>query len=123
MQLPAVITPFLDSALEFLSPVITYLSMHPRMNYILLTLIFLLLVLLLALSRKKTPLRTSSLSQLAETELRAIAGDDVISSQLDLAKAYIEMNQKKIARDMLDSVIKKGSSHQQDAARLLIQSL
>lgn len=53
-------------------------------------------------------------------DLRAIAGDDVIVTQLDLARAYIELGKKKLAKQILEHVLNHGnSSQQQDAERLI----
>lgn len=53
-------------------------------------------------------------------ELSAIAGDDVFSTQLDLARAYIEMNNKLMAKKILKAVIDQGSKIQRDEAELLL---
>ena len=53
-------------------------------------------------------------------DIRAIAGDDVMVTQLDLARAYIELGKKKLAKQILDHVIKHGNSHQQQSARQLM---
>lgn len=55
--------------------------------------------------------------------IEAIAGDDVIATQLDLARAYIETGKKQSAKNILDHVIAKGSMAQQNEAQLLHQLL
>lgn len=55
-------------------------------------------------------------------DIRAIAGDDVMVTQLDLARAYIELGKKKLAKQILDHVIKHGNPHQQQSARQLMAS-
>lgn len=50
----------------------------------------------------------------------AIAGNDVIATQLDLAFAYIETNQKKSAQVILERIIKQGSENEQQEAKRLL---
>lgn len=52
-------------------------------------------------------------------DLKAIAGDDVLATQLDLARAYVETNRKILAKKILDHVIQHGSNSQQQEARAL----
>lgn len=49
-----------------------------------------------------------------------IAGDDVIATQLDLARAYIETGKSYLAKNILESVIKQGSDAQQKEAQYLL---
>jgi FimV-like protein len=55
-------------------------------------------------------------------DIRAIAGDDVMVTQLDLARAYLELGKKKLAKQILDHVIKHGNPSQQQSARQLMAS-
>jgi FimV-like protein len=55
-------------------------------------------------------------------DINAIAGDDVLSTQLDLARAYIETGKLQLAKKILMYVIEKGSSSQQQEARHLLGS-
>jgi len=55
-------------------------------------------------------------------DIRAIAGDDMMITQLDLARAYIELGKKKLAKQILDHVIKHGNPSQQQSARQLMAS-
>jgi FimV-like protein len=55
-------------------------------------------------------------------DIRAIAGDDMMVTQLDLARAYIELGKKKLAKQILDHVIKHGNPVQQQSARQLMAS-
>ncbi|MBV8802271.1 MAG: hypothetical protein JO131_04785, partial [Gammaproteobacteria bacterium] len=55
-------------------------------------------------------------------DIRAIAGDDMMVTQLDLARAYIELGKKKLAKQILDHVIKHGNPSQQQSARQLMAS-
>ena len=51
-----------------------------------------------------------------------IAGDDVVSSQLDLAQAYIEMGNISLAKPLLETVMSKGNQLQQITARKLLKT-
>lgn len=51
--------------------------------------------------------------------LLEIAGDDLIATQLDLARAYIETGKNSLARTILDPIIAQGNEvQQQEAIRL-----
>lgn len=52
-------------------------------------------------------------------DIQAIAGDDEIATQLDLARAYIEMDQKALAKDILQHVAQHGNVLQQQVAKKL----
>src|SRR5438445_12840789 len=69
-----------------------------------------LLFVLLVLLKLKTPQKKliKNTEEMQQT-VSAIAGDDVITTQLDLARAYIEMDQKKLAKEILAQVIKQGN--------------
>lgn len=58
-----------------------------------------------------------------ETDITAIAGDDIIATQLDLARAYIETDQNELAKKILEYVAEKGKMSQQNEARELLSSL
>lgn len=53
-------------------------------------------------------------------DFSAIAGDDVIATQLDLARAYIETNNKQNAKKILKVVIHQGNQSQKEEARTLL---
>ncbi len=53
----------------------------------------------------------------------AISGQDEIATKLDLAKAYIEMEDKDGAREMLNEVVKEGSAEQKQEAESLLQQI
>lgn len=53
-------------------------------------------------------------------DINAIAGDDVLATQLDLARAYIETGRKQLAKKILDHVVKQGNSSQQEEAKYLL---
>lgn len=53
-------------------------------------------------------------------DFSAIAGDDVLSTQLDLARAYIESDKKELAKMILRQVIASGNDTQQKEAQRLL---
>jgi FimV-like protein len=63
------------------------------------------------------------LSHLAKADLSAIAGDDLITTQLDLARAYLEVGKKQSAKAILDMVLTQGSLEQQQEAKHLLTSV
>lgn len=58
-----------------------------------------------------------------DEDLTAISGDDVLSTQLDLARAYIETGSKQLAADILKMVVKQGNVEQQKEARTLLVNI
>jgi len=65
-----------------------------------------------AASASKTPVEVDDLS--------AIAGEDLIATQMDLARAYIETGKQQPAIAILSTIIKQGSPTQQEEARTLL---
>lgn len=54
------------------------------------------------------------------SDFDAIAGDDVMATQLDLARAYVEADKSSLAVPILESIISQGSNEErQEAKRLL----
>ncbi len=60
---------------------------------------------------------------LTNKDIEMVAGDDIITTQLDLARAYAEMGKKQLAKSILQSVVKQGKPEQQQEARQLIDSM
>lgn len=56
-------------------------------------------------------------------EFDFMADSDEVTTKLDLARAYIEMSDADGARDILDEVIKEGTSAQQKEARQMLAAL
>lgn len=107
--------------IELLAPDIKsasiYLSSNPFLRYVLVGVILFVLIGIVILSRRNKKLNAENL------DMNAIAGEDVMATQLDLAKAYIEMNQKDAAKKILKQTIKRGSLLQKQEARQLLQAL
>ncbi|OGT53290.1 MAG: hypothetical protein A3E84_01595 [Gammaproteobacteria bacterium RIFCSPHIGHO2_12_FULL_42_13] len=57
---------------------------------------------------------------ISSKDINAIAGEDSIATQLDLARAYIEAGRKQLARKMLDHVVEQGTAMQQQEAEHLL---
>lgn len=78
--------------------------------------VLVLLVLLFIVSR----MRDEPQQKTAHPDVNAIAGDDLLTTQLDLARAYIEMDNKELAKDILQQVLRQGNATQKrEAERLL----
>jgi FimV-like protein len=60
---------------------------------------------------------------LSSKDIEMVAGDDVVTTQLDLARAYMEMGKKNLAKSILYHVSKQGQPDQQQEARRLISTL
>ena len=57
------------------------------------------------------------------SDISAIAGDDVMATQLDLARAYVETGRHLLAKKILDHVREHGNRFQQDEAHELLKSI
>ena len=110
----------LQFLIQIIKSIFVYLNLHPLIRFVLLQTILVLIGLIL-ISSTNSPQTKPKLP--LNKDLDAIAGDDIMATQLDLAKAYIEMNQKKSAKKMLKSVAKQGTKVQQAEAHRLIKSL
>lgn len=69
---------------------------------------------------KKSPLVQAAFS-FHPQDFSAIAGEDVMSTQLDLARAYIESDKKELAKVILRQVMVTGSPLQQQEAHRLLE--
>ncbi len=70
----------------------------------------------------KKPVKIQPMLQ-QETDITAIAGDDIMATQLDLARAYIETDQNDLAKKILEYVAEQGKTAQQNEARELLSLL
>jgi FimV-like protein len=119
MQLPTVIQQFYNLITQPLQPFADYISAHPMAQWGLIGMIIALMLLLLYIARDRPH---QSVAFAAHTDINTIAGGDTASTQLDLARAYIEMGQTKMAKNILNAVVKTGNSQQKKAALRLMQS-
>lgn len=56
-------------------------------------------------------------------EVAMIAGDNLIATQLDLARAYIEMDKKHMAKNILFQIKKTGTDSQKTEANKLLETI
>lgn len=88
-----------------------------------------LFLLIFAFSKTKKSTKISAVKDnkpptvITSQDIKAIAGEDVMSTQLDLARAYIEMDKKQLAKKILDHVFDHGNQQQQQEAKLLMSAL
>lgn len=65
-------------------------------------------------------LQYRSLAESPACDLQPLAGEDVRTAQLDLARAWIEMGRKEEARQILTGIRRKGTPEQRQAAARLM---
>jgi pilus assembly protein FimV len=75
----------------------------------------------LSMTMAKPALNTSADD--LDDEFDFLAGTDEVTTKLDLARAYIEMQDADGARDILDEVVKEGSEAQRTEARKMLSGL
>jgi FimV-like protein len=96
--------------------------------------IFILIILLLNPKKSNINLDSSqtahshvvgddSALQITASDISSIAGDDVCVTQLDLARAYIELGKTMLAKQILENVISDGNQNQQQTAQELLLTL
>jgi FimV-like protein len=57
---------------------------------------------------------------ISSKDIETISGDNVLTTQLDLARAYLETERKNLAKSILNNVLQHGSEEQrQEAQRML----
>src|SRR3989344_4351222 len=61
--------------------------------------------------------RTAQTEAAIQAEMQPIAGDDVVATQLDLARAYLETGSAAMAKTILKVVVKQGSQAQREEAK------
>lgn len=82
--------------------------------------VFIFIIGLYMICRFLTAVPAEAAEKGGEENIAAIAGDDVMTTQLDLARAYIETGEKQRAKKILDYIVEQGSDgHQEEARRLL----
>jgi FimV-like protein len=124
MDLMDQIPDVLQYVINTLQPAVTYLVHHPLLRFELLVLIVVTIGMVIFTEFDNRPVEIKPYEDdEAKTDLSTIAGDDIITTQLDLAKAYIEMKQKKLAKAMLKQTIRQGSVTQQATARQLLKTI
>ncbi len=66
---------------------------------------------------------TSTATDESPADVTSIAGEDIYSTQLDLAKAYIETGKVSLATKILTSVKAQGNAIQQQEAQQLLSTI
>ncbi len=88
--------------------------------------IFLLLLITLKIKWSKVeeslPV-AKAIPQKINQHVDSIAGEDVMTTQLDLARAYIEMDENQLAKQILSQVSATGNPTQQRQAQQLMSGL
>ena len=75
------------------------------------------------LSRNRPSFKAKQFHHLTDEEVRAISGDDIHASKLDLVRAYIDMEDFMSAKNILQDVIEHGSKTQQTEAKELLKKI
>ncbi len=73
-----------------------------------------------------TPTRAASQEKpfvITSHDIKAIAGDSVMATQLDLARGFIEIGKASLAKKILRHVLEKGDAEDQAIAKKLIGSI
>ncbi len=70
-----------------------------------------------------SPSKTSLAFTISSKDIEPIAGEDVLRTQLDLARAYLETDRKNLAKSILHNVIEQGSFEQKQEANRLLANL
>lgn len=65
----------------------------------------------------------NNVTVITSRDIKAIAGDSVMATQLDLARAYIELGKRNLARQILNHVIQHGTSSEKETAEQLMAYL
>lgn len=60
---------------------------------------------------------------ISSKDIETIAGFDVMTTQLDLARAYIETGRKNLAKNILNNVVLHGNAEQQVEAKRLLENM
>jgi FimV-like protein len=93
-------------------------------SIVIISFVALFILIILLLNPKKVSHATSTTEQNSQPpDISAIAGDDVCVTQLDLARAYIELGKTALAKQILENVFLEGDHNQQQTAKELLLTL
>lgn len=94
---------------------------------IVITALFIIAFILLVIKKKSAVPSSKFIPKPTYTitshDIKAIAGDNVIATELDLARAYLEIGKKQLAKQILGHVTQHGDVNQQQEAQRLMASL
>jgi FimV-like protein len=132
-----VVTPIADKTQKMVAKSLTLLGcakMYRDQNqlwYLLIVVVILvlLLVLLCVWIFRSKPAKDKVIPEMIRQEKTVkksnkynyISGEDIITTKLDLARAYVDMGDYTNARDILESVAKEGDAGQKSEAKLLLK--
>lgn len=106
-----------------------YFRAHASPIYLLISVLALMLLLrALRIQRQQRVVAkayqpTPSAEFVTNNEVNIIAGDNPVATKLDLARAYIEMDKKHLAKSILYNVQKQGTEQQKKEAQKLLDTL
>jgi FimV-like protein len=120
-----------------LEKLINLITLHPFIAIEGMLVFFILCLVSLLIFKKQTSLKIDAISSVTPVsepiikvpnvitshDIRAVAGDDIMTTQLDLARAYIELGKKNLANKILIHVEQHGNRDQQIVAKRLMMSL
>src|SRR5579863_8564978 len=72
-----------------------------------------------SLERPEAALQAQKSFTISSKDIETISGDNLLSTQLDLARAYLEKDRKKLAKNILHNVLQQGSEEQRQEAQRL----
>jgi FimV-like protein len=75
------------------------------------------------ISKKEKATTHQNTTIITSRDIRAIAGENIMATQLDLARAYIEIGKKTLAKKILNHVVKNGNTEDQKYAKQLLVHL
>lgn len=71
----------------------------------------------------KSTIANSNKPSSKEPNYRCLAGEDIVTAKLDLARAYCDMDDKVSAKNILTSVLQEGNEKQQQTAKKLLAKI
>lgn len=74
-------------------------------------------------TKKEPEIPNKKTTVITSQDIRAIAGESIMETQLDLARAYIEIGKKHLAKKILNHVMKNGNTDDQKSAKQLLAYL
>lgn len=106
---------------QSIDALVIYIKSHPFIEFFFIGLLAIVAVQISVrfLTVKKNP----NDDTFTHKDFERIAGEDVFSTQVDLARAYIEMSQTKLAKQVLKQVIKQANGKSKRDAKQLMKML
>jgi len=108
---------------NLLNTINDFMQHSPQASPLYVMLIFLAMLLVLHIIKKRKVAKINAKNTFNHKDVESIAGDNIIATQLDLARAYIEMGKNNLAKNMLYQIKKQGTVEQKQQAKKLLESL